>query len=48
MSITLGLNDDEEVLKNMNALDILIEDTKAQILNWVGEGPDFMISVLEN
>ena len=31
------------VQKNMNAMDILIEDTKAQILEWGGEEPDFLL-----
>jgi hypothetical protein len=31
------------VQKNANAVDIIIEDTKAQILGWGGEEPDFML-----
>jgi hypothetical protein len=29
--------------KNMNALDIIIEDTKARMLEWGGSEPDFML-----
>jgi hypothetical protein len=31
------------VQKNMNAMDIIIEDTKSIIKNWGGEEPDFML-----
>ena len=31
------------VQKNMNAMDIIIEDAKAQILSWGGVEPDFML-----
>ena len=31
------------VQKNMNALDIIIEDTKARMLEWGGSEPDFML-----
>jgi len=31
------------VQKNMNALDIVIEDTKSMVKNWGGEEPDFML-----
>jgi len=32
------------VQKNMNAVDIIIEDTRAMIKNWGGDDPDFMLS----
>ena len=31
------------VQKNMNAMDIIIEDTKARMLEWGGTEPDFML-----
>jgi len=32
------------VQKNMNAVDIIIEDTRSMIKNWGGDEPDFMLS----
>jgi hypothetical protein len=38
-----GLTVSVRVQKNMNAMDIIIEDTKARMLEWGGSEPDFML-----